>query len=225
MVRISAIVAASALVFASVASAQTFEAKKPQKKAEAKIVTTDAYPFGNTCMISGKPAKKGLVAEAKGYHIKVCCKRCLKKIEADPAKYAKKFEAAVISQQSKNYPLKVCPISGEKLGKMGKPAKIVIDNHLVELCCKGCTKKANKKKAEIIAKITDAAYKTQSHSKTMATCPVSGKPVGKKPVELMHGTTLVQFCCKKCKAKFVKNPSKFLTAKATAKTAEKTSGN
>ena len=35
-----------------------------------------------------------------------------------------------------------CPISGEPLGSMGTPAKLVVQGHAVFLCCRGCEEKA-----------------------------------------------------------------------------------
>lgn len=56
-----------------------------------------------------------------------------------------------------NYPLKVCVVSGEKLGSMGAP---YIHNHEgkeVQFCCKGCIKDFNKEPEKYLAKITTAA--------------------------------------------------------------------
>lgn len=55
-----------------------------------------------------------------------------------------------------NYPLKVCVVSGEKLGSMGAP---YIHNHEgkeVQFCCKGCIKDFNKEPEKYLAKITSA---------------------------------------------------------------------
>ena len=44
-------------------------------------------------------------------------------------------DQAVIEKQSKDYPLEVCAVSGQKLGSMGKPVDMIIGNRLVKLCC------------------------------------------------------------------------------------------
>lgn len=36
---------------------------------------------------------------------------------------------------------KICPVTGEPLGSMGKPVKVVVKNQTVFLCCAGCKKK------------------------------------------------------------------------------------
>jgi hypothetical protein len=39
---------------------------------------------------------------------------------------------------------KVCPVTGEPLGSMGEPFKVVVNGRTVFLCCKGCEKKLRK---------------------------------------------------------------------------------
>jgi hypothetical protein len=46
-----------------------------------------------------------------------------------------KDDKALIERQ------KVCPVSGEKLGGMGDPVKLLVDGHPVYLCCEGCVAK------------------------------------------------------------------------------------
>jgi YHS domain-containing protein len=40
--------------------------------------------------------------------------------------------------------LTTCPVSGEKLGEMGKPFTFTYKNQEVKLCCKGCKKDFDK---------------------------------------------------------------------------------
>ena len=68
--------------------------------------------------------------------VRTCCNDCAKKVKADPTKALAKVDAALIEQQSKDYPLDTCPISGEKLAAFlddlseicGLPKEIVLDN-------------------------------------------------------------------------------------------------
>jgi YHS domain-containing protein len=50
-----------------------------------------------------------------------------------------------------------CPVSGEKLGEMGKPMMFVYQGQEVKLCCSGCKKDFDKDPAKYIKKIQDAA--------------------------------------------------------------------
>jgi YHS domain-containing protein len=53
--------------------------------------------------------------------------------------------------------LTTCPVSGEKLGEMGKPVVFVYQGQEVKLCCSGCKKDFDKDPAKYIKKIQDAA--------------------------------------------------------------------
>jgi YHS domain-containing protein len=53
--------------------------------------------------------------------------------------------------------LTTCPVSGEKLGEMGKPFTFVYQGQEVKLCCSGCKKDFDKNPAPFIKKIQDAA--------------------------------------------------------------------
>src|ERR1017187_6818533 len=53
--------------------------------------------------------------------------------------------------------LTTCPVSGEKLGEMGKPLVFTYKGQEVKLCCSGCKKDFDKDPAPYIKKIQDAA--------------------------------------------------------------------
>jgi len=52
--------------------------------------------------------------------------------------------------------LTTCPVSGEKLGEMGKPYVFVYQGQEVKLCCSGCKKDFDKDPAKYLKKIQDA---------------------------------------------------------------------
>lgn len=123
--------------------------------------------------------------------------------EAAPA--ASAADQAVIDAQLPSYPHMNCPISGEALGgEMGEPVNLVRDGRLIRVCCKGCVKKVDKDPAAAVAAIDAAVKAEQGPSYPLTTCPISGEPM-EKPVEYVHGTRLVRFCCNDCKAKFAKD--------------------
>jgi YHS domain-containing protein len=53
--------------------------------------------------------------------------------------------------------LTTCPVSGEKLGEMGKPYVFTYKGQEVKLCCSGCKKDFDKDPAKYLKKIQDAA--------------------------------------------------------------------
>jgi len=48
---------------------------------------------------------------------------------------------------------KVCPVSGEKLGAMGKPVKVTVKGQTVFLCCSGCEDDLKKDPDKYLAKL------------------------------------------------------------------------
>jgi hypothetical protein len=48
---------------------------------------------------------------------------------------------------------KVCPVSGELLGSMGKPYKMTVKGHDVFLCCDGCKDAVDKDPDGILKKV------------------------------------------------------------------------
>ena len=55
--------------------------------------------------------------------------------------------------------LKTCPVSGEKLGEMGKPFTFTYKDQEVKLCCKSCKKDFDKEQAKYITVIRAADKK------------------------------------------------------------------
>ncbi|MBP6782474.1 MAG: hypothetical protein KA152_01705 [Verrucomicrobiales bacterium] len=61
--------------------------------------------------------------------------------------------AGLLSAANAPYPLKVCLVSGEELGTMGKPVVKVYDGKEIKFCCKSCVKKFEANKAKYLAKL------------------------------------------------------------------------
>jgi YHS domain-containing protein len=55
--------------------------------------------------------------------------------------------------------LKTCPVSGDKLGEMGKPLVFVYKDQEVKLCCKSCKKEFDKDPAKYMKLIRAADKK------------------------------------------------------------------
>lgn len=69
--------------------------------------------------------------------------------------------AADKKEEKKEYPLKTCVVSDEKLGSMGKPYVIKHEGREVQFCCKSCEKDFKKDPAKYLKKIDEAAKKTK----------------------------------------------------------------
>lgn len=57
---------------------------------------------------------------------------------AELAEYAKVLAELPMEDRMAVYKQKLCPVSGEPLGAMGKPYKVTVKGRDVFLCCKGC---------------------------------------------------------------------------------------
>ena len=61
----------------------------------------------------------------------------------------------------KPYTLKVCIVSGDKLGEMGKPFVFTNDTREIKLCCKSCLKDFKKDPKKYVKKIEEAEAKAK----------------------------------------------------------------
>ncbi len=133
-------------------------------KLDQQIIESQ-MPFYPTtqCVVSDQPltGEDGMDEPVdflyNGRLIRLCCKMCRSDFKKNPQRFIKELDKAVIAEQSKDYPLETCPISGGKLGSMGKPVEIVYAGRLVKFCCKMCIPKFEKNPMETIEKI-DAAW-------------------------------------------------------------------
>lgn len=144
-----------------------FEADTAKHFAEIdKAIAEQQMPFYplETCVVTGEPLvidgeDIGINYVYKNRLVRLCCKGCVRDFEADPVKYLKTLDDAIVKAQLKDYPLDTCAVlEDSKLGSMGEPAKIVVANRLVQFCCAGCQPTFEEDPAKFIAKL-DAAWK------------------------------------------------------------------
>ena len=134
------------------------------KKLDQQIIDSQLpfYPM-TTCLVSDEDlGGNGEMGDPINFVynnrlIRFCCKMCKGDFKKDPEAYIAKLDAAVIAQQSENYPLTTCPISGEELGEMGESVDVVYAGRLVKFCCKKCAAKFKANPAPTIEKV-DAAW-------------------------------------------------------------------
>jgi YHS domain-containing protein len=69
--------------------------------------------------------------------------------------------AADKKEKLKPYTLKICVVSGDKLGEMGDPFVYEYQGREIKLCCKGCLKDFNKEPAKYIKKIEEEEAKAK----------------------------------------------------------------
>ena len=76
--------------------------------------------------------------------------------QKDPAEHLAVHDMAVTEKQSKDYPLKTCPVSKKELGTMGETKSIVVAGRLVRLCCGSCVTDGRKNPSKFIAMLDEA---------------------------------------------------------------------
>lgn len=110
----------------------------------------------------------------------------------------------------KPYPLNKCLISGEKLGSMGTPVPVVIEDREFLLCCKGCEKDLRADAKAFVAKHDEAWKKVKPYP--LKTCIVSDEELGSmgKPLGFVYKGQEIRICCKGCRKDFDREPGKFL---------------
>lgn len=183
-----------------------------------EVTDVFSYPL-NTCPVTGEKIGgmgKPVVSEYKGREVRFCCEGCKPKFEAEPDKYLKKIDEAIIAQQKKDYPLDTCVVMGGRLEE-GKIVEHVYKNRLVRFCCPGCVTEFEKDPAKYLAKVDEAIVAKQKATYPLDTCVVLGKKLPDKPVDCVVGNRLVRLCCKGCIEKIKENPAEYLSKLDAAK--------
>jgi YHS domain-containing protein len=109
------------------------------------------------------------------------------------------------------YPLANCPVTGAKLGTMGKP---VVHHHKgreIRFCCAACIKRFTSATEKYLKSADAAIAALQSPSYPLGKCVITGKPLrgaGRKPVDYVDGNRLVRFCSKNCIRDYLAKPTK-----------------
>jgi len=171
----------------------------------------DAYTLG-TCPISGE--KLGTMGDAvvliqDGKEIRLCCEGCKKKYEAKAAEVNGEVDAKLIADQDAHYPSKTCINSDAELKDGG--VSFIVGNRLVKTCCEKCEAKVKADPAAFLAKLDQQVIDAQKADYKLTTCPISGEPLGDKPVEMVVANRLVKLCCADCKKGVEKDPAAALS--------------
>lgn len=174
----------------------------------------DPYPFDTDPVSGGKLGDKPVIVQIEGRELRFATQENADKYKADPVKYRAALDEKLTQQQLPVYPLDTCPVSGAKLGAMGKPIDLIVGNRLVRFCCSGCKPKFEKDPATFLAKLDEAVIAKQKASYPLTTCPVSGDELGGEmgaPIDVVIGNRLVRLCCKDCIGQMRADPTKFLS--------------
>lgn len=144
----------------------TFEANRAKylEAADAAIAQREqsVYPTRSCIIMSDETLAAPGTPEASEVRevvvgnqlVRLCCASCERKVRRNPAGALAKVQRAAVEAQTKDYPLKTCPVSGRPLP--AEPVDTLLAGRLVRLCCKECQPKAEQDVAATLAKL-DAA--------------------------------------------------------------------
>lgn len=82
--------------------------------------------------------------------------------QKDPAKYIAALDKAVIEKQSKDYPLKKCPVMNDALDSRTGSQDVVLAGRLIRVCCDPCVLMMRNDPSKYIA-IVDEARKANAN--------------------------------------------------------------
>lgn len=118
-----------------------------------------------------------------------------------------------------------CPVSGQKLGSMGKPPKVDLGDKSLFVCCAGCIDKVKASPEPYLSKYYSAQAKEIRpgvYASTLAdagaiakqkVCPVMDEPLGGMgiPGKVNVNGKAVYICCAGCAKKLAAEPDKYLS--------------
>jgi hypothetical protein len=190
-----------------------------EESAEAKPAKTEVYPLDFCPVGGGKLGSMGdpVVKTIEGREVRFCCGGCPAKMEADPAKFFAKVDAAIIEQQKPTYALDKCPVGGGKVDD--ESIDLVHNNRLVRLCCADCEASFEKDATAHLAKLDAAVIEKQSENYPFDYCVVAGEALEGKSgaADVVVGGELFKICCAGCEKGIAKEPSKYLTMLSDAR--------
>ncbi len=187
----------------------------PAPGSDAEIIREQgpSYPL-TKCVSTGDEfgkTDKPIDYVVKGRLVRLCCEDCKKDVDKDPAAAFKMIDDAVVAAQKPSYPLTTDPVTGAALGK--DAIDYVHGTRLVRLASKESVAGFEKDPKAALAKIDQALIDAQRKTYPLKTCLVSGEELGGEmgePIDRLHGTRLVRFCCDSCLPKFEADPDKYL---------------
>ncbi len=235
---------------------QTFAITRPVSRVVVAALTqadTPGVDRQQVCPVTGAslgsmgPPVKVLLDDEPLF---LCCRACVSKVEQNPQVYLPRPSAVTREQAQdgmrvqkvKLTPLteadwpgiamqQVCPVTGGRLGSMGAPVKVLLNEQPLYLCCEGCVVKVRESAQAYVprtppprpdqprhlplAPTVEAAPLTQADRpgiERQQVCPVTGAHLGSMgdPIKLTINGQAVYLCCAGCVSKVQRNPDAYL---------------
>lgn len=151
------------------------------------------------CPITGEPINLAVSTVTDDGPVFFCCEGCVKKYQANPAKYATLVAAQRKTLAAREKIQVVCPVTNEPVDE---EVFVESNGQKVYFCCKGCVNKYTSNPTKYASALANS-YTFQTK------CPVMDEEINPKVFTTTAKGKKIYFCCKGCDKKFVKNPGKY----------------
>jgi len=151
------------------------------------------------CPVMGEPINLAVSFATDEGPVFFCCKDCVSKYQANPAKYATKVAAQRKAMAPRPKVQVTCPVSKEPVDQ-----EVFVESNgkKVYFCCKGCVNKYQGDPNKYASALANSyTYQTK--------CPVMGEEIDPKSFTTAANGMNIYFCCKGCDKKFFKDPQKY----------------
>jgi YHS domain-containing protein len=169
----------------------------------------DPYPLPKCVVLDAPIYDWAEVFDVGDREIRVCCEECVKEFNQSPDTWMGVVDERIVQQETPYYPLTTCLVDGKPL-EGSEELDFVFRNRLFRLCCDRCRQALEREPAKYFALLNKAVIEKQKPHYPIATCIVSGKPLGKEALDHVAGNQLVRLADPKQLEKFDENPGKYL---------------
>ncbi len=151
------------------------------------------------CPVTGEPINLAVSEATDDGPVFFCCKNCISRYRADPAKYATKIAAQRKALAHRPRIQVTCPVSKEPVD-----TNVFVESagEKIFFCCKDCVTKYQSDPAKYASALANSyTYQTK--------CPVMNEDIDPKSFATAGNGMKLYFCCKGCDKKFFKDPQKY----------------
>ena len=113
------------------------------------------------------------------------------------------------------YPLETCPVSGEKLGADAVTTALTgmkdknLDGTQVKFCCAKCEASFKADPSKYLAKMDEAIVKAAPTYPIEGCLVMTDEKIDDSAKTVVYQNRVYKLCCKKCVARFTKDPAKY----------------
>ena len=120
---------------------------------------------------------------------------------------------------------RICPVTGEELGSMGRPIPVSVSGRTIQVCCQACVAAVQRNPEKYLQRVAEEIGTMRSHAPQGSSdprqsnlqasgqrlCPVTGEELGSMgpPIPVTVSGRTIQVCCEACVAAVKRNPAKY----------------